>query len=183
MSNKIFRRLRWLKLKVSGAKVEYDIQLNSNIFSGDVKNVNCGKSAWFSEGSRVIMGSHQNQSGRLRIGNNVFINHNSIIDCHYKITIGDRVLIGPHCYIGDFDHDVRITSGHVIKPDGHALPIEIGNDVWIGAGVIILKGVKIGAGAVVGAGSVVTKNVPENTIVAGNPARLIRSREVEYAQQ
>jgi acetyltransferase-like isoleucine patch superfamily enzyme len=181
MQSKIMRRLRWLKLKSTAASVAYDIQLNSDVFSGNVQNLYCGRSAWFAAGSRVIMGAHQNQPGKLSIGDNFFINHYSIIDCHYEITIGDRVMIGPQCYIGDFDHDIQMLSDSRIRHEGKALPIRIEDDVWIGAGVIILKGVTIESGAVVGAGSVVTKNVARNTIVVGNPARPLRSRELDAA--
>ena len=176
------RRLHWLNLKISGAKVEYDIQLNSNVFSGYVQSFQCGKNAWFSEGTRVLIGSHQDNLGALSIGNNFFVNHYSIIDCHYEITIGDRVMVGPHCYICDFDHDIRIASDNQIGSEGNVLPVRIGSDVWIGAGVIILKGVNVGNGAVIGAGSVVTKDIPENAIVVGNPARVLRMREASYAQ-
>ena len=57
------------------------------------------------------------------------------------------------------------------------LPINIGDDVWLGAGVIVTKGVNIGSGAIVAAGSVVTKDIPPNTIFAGTPAKFVRNRE------
>ena len=64
----------------------------------------------------------------------------------------------------------------IIKAWDNKGDIVIGNDVWIGARVTILPGVRIGSGVVIGAGAVVTKNVPDNVVVAGNPARVIRSR-------
>ena len=94
----------------------------------------------------------------MKIGNGVYINHYSIIDCHYSITIGDGVNIGPHCYIGDFDHDITLNANSTaIKSDGIALPVIIKNNVWLGAGVIVLKGVTIGEGAIVGGGVLLLK--------------------------
>ena len=88
------------------------------------------------------------------------------------ITIGDNVLLGPNVQL--------VTATHPLNPVERAsglelaFPITIGNHVWIGAGAIVLPGVTIGDNVVVGAGSVVTKDVPDNQVVAGNPARMIR---------
>ena len=106
------------------------------------------------------------------IGDNSFINFNvSMIDLG-KIKIGNRVLIGPGTGI--------FTAIHPIDPEIRATGIEKGadiiieDDVWIGGNATILPGVKIGKGAIIGAGSVVTKDIPEMTIAAGNPAKVIR---------
>ncbi len=115
--------------------------------------------------------------GQLNIGDRFFVNHYAVIDCHHQIQIGNDVMIGPHAYIGDFDHDLgschspKITSATVTEP------VNIGNFVWLGANSVVLKGVTIGDGAVVAAGAVVTKNVPAMMIVGGIPARVIKSRQ------
>jgi acetyltransferase-like isoleucine patch superfamily enzyme len=86
-------------------------------------------------------------------------------------------MIGPFCYITDHDHGHdagRLVSEQPLV----SAPVRIGNDVWIGAGAIILKGVTIGDGAIVGAGAVVTGDVPAGTKVIGVPARQIGQREV-----
>ena len=88
------------------------------------------------------------------------------------IEFGDNVWIGPGVKIISSNHDLTDLSKSY-KCD----PIKIGNNVWIGANAIILPEIQIGDGAVVGAGSVVTKNVPPRTIVAGNPAKLIKNLE------
>lgn len=108
----------------------------------------------------------------IRVGRNVFINQNCTIYDLGGVDIGDDVMIGPNVSL--------ITSGHPIEPsrrrDGvTAAPIVIGRNVWLAAGVTVIGGVVIGENSVVAAGAVVTKDVPPNTLVGGNPAQVIRS--------
>ncbi len=110
----------------------------------------------------------------IRIGDNFYINAGG----HMlgDITIGDNVMIGPKTIIWARDHGTKL--GIPMKEQAHvSAPIVIGNDVWIGAGVIILKGVTIGDGAVIGAGAVVTKDIPPLAIAVGNPAKVVKERE------
>lgn len=108
----------------------------------------------------------------VHVGKNVVINFNCTFVDDGEIFIGDDCMIGPGCNIA--------TSIHPISPRlrRHKLqynkPVHIGNNVWFGAGVTVLPGITIGDNSIVGAGSVVTKDVPANAIVAGNPAKLIR---------
>ncbi|TPM87044.1 sugar O-acetyltransferase [Mesorhizobium sp. B2-3-3] len=108
----------------------------------------------------------------MRIGRNVFINQNCTFYDLGGLDIADDVMIGPNVSL--------ITSGHPLEPSRRrgfttARPIVIERNVWIAAGATVVGGVTIGENAVVAAGSVVTKNVPPNTLVGGNPARIIRS--------
>ena len=108
----------------------------------------------------------------LRVGRNVFINQNCTMYDLGGIDIADDVMIGPNVSL--------ITSGHPIAPDQRragvtAAPIAIERNVWIAAGVTIIGGVTVGENSVVAAGSVVTHDVPPNTLVGGNPARVIRA--------
>ena len=98
--------------------------------------------------------------------------------CHFlgEITFGDDVLIGPKTVIWGRDHGTKIDS-LIRKQSKVDSPIIIGNNVWIGANVTILKGVKVGDNSIIGAGSVVVKNIPKNCIVAGNPAKIIKERK------
>jgi len=112
------------------------------------------------------------KGGVLTLGKS-FINSNCKIRCRKGITIGDGCVIS---------HDVTIMDSDfhtVIGEEESGLPVIIGDHVWIGSRVLILKGVKIGDGAIIGAGSVVAKDVPARTAVAGVPARVIRS-DVEW---
>ncbi len=109
----------------------------------------------------------------IEIGENFYANYNcTILDCA-KVTFGDNVFIAPD--VGFY------TAGHPIDPESrnksieYALPIKVGNNVWIGGGVKIVPGVTIGNNVVIGAGSVVTKDIPDDVVAVGNPCRVIRS--------
>lgn len=107
-----------------------------------------------------------------RVGRNVFVNQNCTFYDLGGIEIADDVMIGPNVSI--------ITSSHPVEPAQRrngviASPVVIEKNVWIAAGVTIIGGVTVGENSVVAAGSVVTKDVPPNTLVAGNPARVVRS--------
>ena len=109
------------------------------------------------------------------LGDHVFINYMCTILDNHEVRIGNHVMIGPAVQIYTAAHDLqaetRIQGWEVAKP------IVIEDNVWIGGGAILLPGVKIGQNAVVGAGAVVPRSVPANTVVAGNPARVIREIE------
>ena len=105
---------------------------------------------------------------RIQIGNNCALNEGVIIDPGDEIRIGKNVVISPNAMILASDLDVCAPSKH------RSGNIVIEDNVWIGAGSIILKDIKIGFGSIIGAGSVVTKDVPRNVVVAGNPAKIIR---------
>lgn len=122
---------------------------------------------------------------------------------HHIMTFGDKVQLGPHChvscdihfgnnvlcaayvsFIGKNEHRFDISGTTVWdSPRGTDKPTIVGNDVWIGHGAIVIGGVKIGDGAIVAAGSVVTHDVPECTVVGGNPARIIKRRFPSLEQE
>ncbi|MDO5859738.1 sugar O-acetyltransferase [Methanobrevibacter sp.] len=106
----------------------------------------------------------------IHLGKNVFINSGCRFQDQGGIYIGDNVLVGHNVVLATLNHDENPKKRGNLIP----APIKIGNDVWIGSNVTILSGVTIGEGAIVAAGAVVTKNVAENTVVGGVPARYIR---------
>lgn len=116
----------------------------------------------------------------ITIGDNCLINHNNLLQAgksHYgTITIGNYVHTGVNVMILAFNHGFYTRDIPTKEQDYEDAPVVIGDDVWIGAGSIILAGVTIGQGAVIGAGSVVTKDVPPYSIVAGIPASVIKYR-------
>jgi len=124
--------------------------------------------------------------GEITIGEYCYVGEQSHIWSASRISIGDRVLISHNVSIFDsLTHPINprerhrhyreiITSGHPVRIALGEAPVRIEHDVWIGCLSVVLKGVTIGEGAIVGAGSVVTNDVPPFTIVAGNPARVVR---------
>lgn len=124
----------------------------------------------------VIIRSPQN----VVIGENCFFNHNTIINGgkeHAKLIIGDNVQTGPNVAIYAYNHAFE-NRGKPINEQGYIdKDVLIGNDVWIGANTVILPGTTIGNGVVIGAGSIVSKSLPEYSICAGIPAKVIKFRE------
>lgn len=115
------------------------------------------------------------------LGDNVTIGVNStFLASDAKIIIKNNVLFGPHVFLITGNHRIDVLGKYICDvkeklPENDA-DIVIEDDVWIGAGSIILKGVTVGEGSVIGAGSVVTKDVPPYAVVAGNPAKVIKYR-------
>ncbi len=108
----------------------------------------------------------------IEIGENFYSNHNLVIlDCA-KVTFGDNVFIGPNCGF--------YTAGHPLDVETRnsglefAKPISVGNNVWFGGNVCVMPGVRIGDNCVIGAGSVVTKDIPPDSVAAGNPCRVLK---------
>lgn len=125
------------------------------------------------DNTRIVPPFHCDLGFNIKLGKNVLINYDCVLlDCG-EISIGDNVLIGPGVKIVTADHPLEAEKRR--DWEVFCAPIRIEEDVWIGAGAVILSGVTIGARSVIGAGSIVTKDVPSDTIVAGNPARVIRS--------
>ena len=113
-----------------------------------------------------------NANATIKIGDNTGMN-GSVIASSNRIVIGKDVLIGYNCYISDTDnHPIDPIERHTGKAE--TAPIEIGDNVWLGANVVVLKGISIGANTVIGANSLVLSNIPSNVIAIGNPCRVIK---------
>ncbi|HEV7589512.1 MAG TPA: sugar O-acetyltransferase [Longimicrobium sp.] len=122
----------------------------------------------------VVMAPFQCDYGyNIRIGRNGFVNYNCVfLDCA-PITLGDDVQIAPGVQLYTATHPVDAATRRA-GPE-YALPITIGDGVWIGGGSIVLPGANVGENTVVGAGSVVTRDLPANVVAAGNPCRVLRA--------
>ena len=123
---------------------------------------------------------HCDYGWNIEVGENFFANYGFTVLDVGKVTIGDNAQIAPNVAI--------YTAGHPIHPESrnsgyeYGIPVTIGNNVWIGGNVVILPGVVIGDNVVIGAGSVVTKDIPDNMIAVGNPARTVREISDEDRQ-
>jgi maltose O-acetyltransferase len=107
----------------------------------------------------------------IELGERVFFNFNCVVLDVCRVSIGDYTLFGPAVQI--------LTPLHPLNADlrrrqEYGKPIEIGSDVWVGGGALILPGVRIGSKTVIGAGSVVTRDIPDGVFAAGNPCRVVR---------
>ncbi len=119
---------------------------------------------------------HCNFGGRhVHFGKNVYANFNLTLVDDTHIYVGDYTMFGPNVTVA--------SAGHPLDPDlrrqgyQYNLPVRIGKNCWIGAGVVIVPGITIGDNVVIGAGSVVTKDLPSNVVAVGNPCRVLRSIE------
>ena len=124
-----------------------------------------------SNGFRIYSGSvvSVQPNAILTFGKNGYMNNNGTIHCFNSITIGDDVFISENCTLRDSDNHEMLREGYT-----QSAPIVIGNHVWIGLNVTILKGVNIGDGCMVAAGSVVTKSFPPGCLIGGVPAKILR---------
>lgn len=162
-------------------------QFNRSPSKGNLKRL---KTLFHACGEEVFIehGIHMDYGDNIIIGDRVFINVNcTIVDgkgpstnhingeclAHGKISIGSDCLIGPNVQLLAVSHDINPQAR--LAKHNYVDDIIIGNNVWLGGGVIVLAGVTIGDNAVIGAGSVVTKNVDGQSFSVGNPATKVRS--------
>jgi maltose O-acetyltransferase len=125
------------------------------------------------DNTKVVPPFHCDLGFNIKLGKNVLINYDCILLDTAEISVGDNTMIGPGSKIVTASHPIDAEKRKDWSVSGR--PVKIEEDVWIGAGVIVLPGVTVGARSIIGAGSVVTKDVPSDVIVAGNPARIIRA--------
>lgn len=114
--------------------------------------------------------------GFLSIGENTLIGRNCILSCRDKIVIGENCLIAEFVSIRDHDHKHDSVNILINQQGYNDLPIIIGDNVWLGSKVTVLKGVKIGNNTIIGASAVVTKDIPSNVIAVGVPAKVVKLR-------
>jgi len=109
----------------------------------------------------------------IKCGSNVTFGRNSIIQGSGGLVLGNNIIMGPSCFIWTVNHDYTVTN-IVLDKKYHAKPVIIEDNVWLGANIKITPGTRIGTGCVIGMGSVVTKDIAPYSLVAGNPATLIK---------
>jgi len=119
------------------------------------------------------------QAERIIIGDQCLLNHNNVLQAgkfQGKIVLGSKVMTGPNVMMFAFNHGNELNGLPMIEQNYLDGDIIIEDDVWIGAGSVILAGTKIGKGAIIAANAVVNKDVPEHTIVGGVPAKILKQR-------
>ena len=126
-------------------------------------------------GSIIEEDSLLNISGHCKIGDNCYVSTRVLIGCSLKVTIGDQVAIGPNVIVLDSNHNFDNLEMPIVLQGASLESVHIQSNCWIGANSIILPGVDLANHVVVAAGSVVTKSFGPNVLIAGNPARVIRS--------
>jgi galactoside O-acetyltransferase len=133
------------------------------------------------EGCYIELPFHANWGGHhVHFGSYIYANSNLTLVDDGHIYVGDHVMIGPNVTIA--------TANHPLEPEPRAKGLQINRDVrigenaWLGAGVIVVPGVTIGRNAVIGAGSIVTKDIPDNVLAVGNPCRVIRAIKPEDSE-
>lgn len=165
------------------ATIKHDsLQLGGNVFIGDrvviYQTKNSGSVA-LDKGvelySDIII--ETGEGGNVKIGDNTHIQPRCQLSAFMgSIQIGCRVEIAPNCAFYPYNHDFVLGKPIRDQPLKTKGGIIVGDDAWLGFGVIVLDGVKIGKGAVVGAGSVVTQDIPDNAVAVGVPARIVKMR-------
>lgn len=127
-----------------------------------------------SEGAYLEPPFRCDYGSNIKLGKNFYANFNCVILDVAEVTIGDNVLLGPNVQILTVGHPLDV-KGRVEDGVEFGTPINVGDNVWLGGGVIICPGVNIGKNSVIGAGSVVTKDIPENVVAVGNPCKVLKS--------
>ena len=137
---------------------------NSPVFIGEKSVLQTG----------VILAS--SGEGKISLGRRTYLGAYTMLSSKCGITIGDNTIIAAQCFVCDFDH--KFDDPDVLSYDAgfNFGKVNIGEDVWIGAGCRILRGVNIGDKCVIGAGSVVTRDIPSYSVAVGSPARVIKQR-------
>lgn len=165
-----FMDLLWEFNKLKPSDIEEKTKYMKEVFAA------CGDGCYIELPFRANWGGHH-----VHFGNNVYANSNLTLVDDGNIFVGDCVMFGPNVTIA--------TANHPIEPSLRKRALQynkdvyIGDNVWLGAGVIVVPGVHIGADSVIGAGSVVTKDIPEGVVAVGNPCRVLRTigkHEREY---
>lgn len=171
-------KIAYLTQYIRGLLLRHKISTPTMTFAG--KNVQikirngsfeAGQVLFLARDIGISISGSEHKFARLKIGDRTHIQDRTHINCANSITIGARCAISWDCEIMDTDIHKIIVNQTVLE---NSRPVVIGDRVWIGARAMILKGVNIGDGAIVAAGSVVTRDVPGRTLVAGNPAKVIR---------
>jgi len=164
-------------LNKTGIKTDYSCLIGKNVAAKRGLSQGGKGEITISAKSQICNGvSLEGWGGAIYIDENVFIGPYTVIYGHGGVTIGKDTLIAMHCRILSSNHTIPDRNTRIRSQPDIFLPVTIGEDVWLGAGVTVLGGVNIGDGCIVGAGAVITKDLPPYSIAIGVPAKVVRQR-------
>ncbi len=171
----LIARLAWLKLRWRGR-----LQLDGLAFVcpgvqfeiGKNATVHLGRWSWLGHGTKIR--AHE---GEVRIGAKTVIGQECTFTCFQHVSIGRECVVADRVMLIDFDHGVVEVERPIRFQGIYKRDVRVGHNVWIGYGACFLRGATVGDNAIVGTSTVVTKDVPENAVVGGVPARVLRMRE------
>ena len=171
----LIARWLWLKLRWRGRLVTDGLCFvcrGVHFEIGRDAKVVLGRWSWLGHGTKIRV-----HEGVVSIGAKSVLGQECTISCFQHVSIGRECIIADRAMMIDFDHGTDEVERPIREQGIYKRDVRIGHNVWIGYGACILRGVKVGDNAVIGTSSVVTRNVPDNAIVGGAPAKVIRMRE------
>ncbi len=171
----LLARLAWLKLRLRG-RLKLDgiafVCRGVKLEVAPGARLVLGRWSWLGDGCKVRV-----HEGETSIGAKTVLGQECTLSCYQRIEIGRECIVADRVMMLDFDHGVVDVERPIRLQGIYKRDVRVGHNVWIGYGACILRGVSIGNNAVVGTNSVVTRDVPENAVVGGVPARTLRMRE------
>ncbi len=171
----LIARWLWLKLRWRG-RLQTDglcfICPGVKLEIGPSATISLGRWSWLGHGCKVR--AHE---GTISIGAKSVLGQECTISAYQRVSIGRECIIADRVMMIDFDHGTAEIERPIREQGIYKRDVEVGHNVWIGYRACVLRGVKVGENSVIGTSAVVTRDVPENAVVAGIPARVIRTRK------
>jgi acetyltransferase-like isoleucine patch superfamily enzyme len=171
---RLFARLAWLKLRWRSRLVLDGIAFvgpGVTLEIGKGAKLHLGRWAWIGHGTKIR--AHE---GEVHIGAKTVMGQECTISSFQHVSIGRECIVADRVMLIDFDHGVVEVDRPVREQGIYKRDVRVGNNVWMGYGASVLRGVTVGDNAIVGTSTVVTKDVPDNAVVAGVPAQVLRMR-------
>ena len=172
---RLLLRLAWLRLRFRGRLHTDGLAFVGPSVSLEIKRgarLELGRWSWIGHGCKIRV-----HEGEVRIGAKTVLGQECTISAYRRVSIGRECVIADRVMLIDFDHGVVDVERPIRLQGIYKRDVEVGHNVWIGYGACVLRGVRVGDNAILGTSAVVTKDVPDNAVVAGVPARVIRMRE------
>ncbi len=175
----LYLRLAFWKLRL-GDRLQLDglafIGRGTRIQVGKQATLSLGRWCWIGGGSKIRV-----HEGRCEIGAKTVMGEECTISAYREVVIGRECLIADRVMLIDFDHGTSEVERTIRAQGIYTRPVRVGHNCWLGYGACLLRGADVGDNSVIGANSVVTRGIPANVIAAGQPARVVRRREVPSA--